>query len=139
MKETSTWLLANDRLPTPIPHGLSRGPGPASQHTRLDRWTGRSTLRQQKPVILSAPWCYCCPSESLQSRRCRCCCPLRSRGRFVLAPSNYRQDFQQDRPPPAIHCAGRQRQNLRGMYIICLLYTSPSPRDRQKSRMPSSA
>ena len=25
------------------------------------------------------------------------------------------------------------------MYLICLLYTSPSPRDRQKSRMPSSA
>ena len=24
-------------------------------------------------------------------------------------------------------------------YISCLLYTSPSPRDRQKSRMPSSA
>ena len=24
-------------------------------------------------------------------------------------------------------------------YVICLLYTSPSPRDRQKSRMPSSA
>ena len=26
-----------------------------------------------------------------------------------------------------------------GMADICLLYTSPSPRDRQKSRMPSSA
>ena len=26
-----------------------------------------------------------------------------------------------------------------GKYIFCLLYTSPSPRDRQKSRMPSSA
>ena len=26
-----------------------------------------------------------------------------------------------------------------GEYKICLLYTSPSPRDRQKSRMPSSA
>ena len=26
-----------------------------------------------------------------------------------------------------------------GMLINCLLYTSPSPRDRQKSRMPSSA
>ena len=26
-----------------------------------------------------------------------------------------------------------------GQYITCLLYTSPSPRDRQKSRMPSSA
>ena len=25
------------------------------------------------------------------------------------------------------------------IYIGCLLYTSPSPRDRQKSRMPSSA
>ena len=24
-------------------------------------------------------------------------------------------------------------------YCFCLLYTSPSPRDRQKSRMPSSA
>ena len=24
-------------------------------------------------------------------------------------------------------------------YLNCLLYTSPSPRDRQKSRMPSSA
>ena len=26
-----------------------------------------------------------------------------------------------------------------GMINTCLLYTSPSPRDRQKSRMPSSA
>ena len=26
-----------------------------------------------------------------------------------------------------------------GKTTICLLYTSPSPRDRQKSRMPSSA
>ena len=26
-----------------------------------------------------------------------------------------------------------------GGFNICLLYTSPSPRDRQKSRMPSSA
>ena len=29
-----------------------------------------------------------------------------------------------------------QRTKLKN---ICLLYTSPSPRDRQKSRMPSSA
>ena len=28
---------------------------------------------------------------------------------------------------------------LKGQLISCLLYTSPSPRDRQKSRMPSSA
>ena len=31
------------------------------------------------------------------------------------------------------------RRNLRDDYTTCLLYTSPSPRDRQKSRMPSSA
>ena len=29
--------------------------------------------------------------------------------------------------------------NGSGKSTICLLYTSPSPRDRQKSRMPSSA
>ena len=28
---------------------------------------------------------------------------------------------------------------LSALYFFCLLYTSPSPRDRQKSRMPSSA
>ena len=29
--------------------------------------------------------------------------------------------------------------SVRRWYCPCLLYTSPSPRDRQKSRMPSSA
>ena len=28
---------------------------------------------------------------------------------------------------------------LRALYVDCLLYTSPSPRDRTRSRMPSSA
>ena len=37
--------------------------------------------------------------------------------------------------------AGRSRndQVLVALRLCCLLYTSPSPRDRQKSRMPSSA
>ena len=35
---------------------------------------------------------------------------------------------------PGIHGQRRGRQS-----DYCLLYTSPSPRDRQKSRMPSSA
>ena len=30
-------------------------------------------------------------------------------------------------------------RNLRGMDYVCLLYTSPSPRDKRGSRMPSSA
>ena len=32
-----------------------------------------------------------------------------------------------------------QISGIEGVVIACLLYTSPSPRDRQKSRMPSSA
>ena len=34
---------------------------------------------------------------------------------------------------------GPMQEVGREMLYICLLYTSPSPRDRQKSRMPSSA
>ena len=33
----------------------------------------------------------------------------------------------------------RHREDIDVHCTICLLYTSPSPRDRQKSRMPSSA
>ena len=32
-----------------------------------------------------------------------------------------------------------ENKNFVDLSVICLLYTSPSPRDRQKSRMPSSA
>ena len=34
---------------------------------------------------------------------------------------------------------GRTIDEYFGLDTLCLLYTSPSPRDRQKSRMPSSA
>ena len=33
----------------------------------------------------------------------------------------------------------RDRARLIGLSLACLLYTSPSPRDRTRSRMPSSA
>ena len=33
----------------------------------------------------------------------------------------------------------RGKAQVMGMWRICLLYTSPSPRDRTRSRMPSSA
>ena len=33
----------------------------------------------------------------------------------------------------------KQKPKFKGLLTTCLLYTSPSPRDRQKSRMPSSA
>ena len=34
---------------------------------------------------------------------------------------------------------GEVLEKINKEYVDCLLYTSPSPRDRQKSRMPSSA
>ena len=42
-------------------------------------------------------------------------------------------------PMLADHLAGRDILISDEQPDICLLYTSPSPRDRQKSRMPSSA
>ena len=42
----------------------------------------------------------------------------------------------------SVICEGKasaSRASLGVHYDVCLLYTSPSPRDRQKSRMPSSA
>ena len=51
-------------------------------------------------------------------------------------------------PPPVDSCGiGPAGLHQNGIWdcgtsatcVICLLYTSPSPRDRQKSRMPSSA
>ena len=37
------------------------------------------------------------------------------------------------------HAAGSGKDLFVSLPSVCLLYTSPSPRDRQKSRMPSSA
>ena len=44
--------------------------------------------------------------------------------------------------PPACNergSDGNASTNDRRQYIFCLLYTSPSPRDKRQSRMPSSA
>ena len=48
------------------------------------------------------------------------------------------EELADDDPYLDFHTAAKQI--LGSQYVhICLLYTSPSPRDRQKSRMPSSA
>ena len=53
--------------------------------------------------------------------------------------------IERDREEELIHRGTQYSRAIRGYYKkcgrypVCLLYTSPSPRDRQKSRMPSSA
>ena len=38
-----------------------------------------------------------------------------------------------------IRCINHLEEHQQGRIVVCLLYTSPSPRDRTRSRMPSSA
>ena len=53
---------------------------------------------------------------------------------YALVNRPYMVDLQADRSLVKGLLARGQ-----DVYVLCLLYTSPSPRDRQKSRMPSSA
>ena len=76
----------------------------------------------------------------------------------VITPGNHdywelSQLFTYKQRPPNFSCLIDQHIDIDGLIVhatpwsipfmgwnyICLLYTSPSPRDRQKSRMPSSA
>ena len=56
---------------------------------------------------------------------------------LALAQGPGRQASTLGCAPPARPGQGKTPED--GFIFICLLYTSPSPRDRQKSRMPSSA
>ena len=49
------------------------------------------------------------------------------------------QDYTHILQRTALIPASATAESVAGRFIDCLLYTSPSPRDRQKSRMPSSA
>ena len=68
-------------------------------------------------------------------------------GRIIIVPifvfTFYLPGFYGDILPFALFVIASFTDFLDGllarMYKDCLLYTSPSPRDRQKSRMPSSA
>ena len=56
-----------------------------------------------------------------------------SENAFAKAESSYRQAIGLD--PSSVSA----KYNAGNNYYTCLLYTSPSPRDRTRSRMPSSA
>ena len=56
-----------------------------------------------------------------------------------IADSNRELVFKTGMEPDDVHKRVEAALTADAKGILCLLYTSPSPRDRQKSRMPSSA
>ena len=62
-------------------------------------------------------------------------------GAIIHGNATHQLDFNKSiESPVALQLGGSNPDELaKCSEIACLLYTSPSPRDRQKSRMPSSA
>ena len=52
---------------------------------------------------------------------------------------SFTKNFLQNHPHELPQAIAEAREINKAHSTFCLLYTSPSPRDRQKSRMPSSA
>ena len=63
---------------------------------------------------------------------------LRESKRKSKCPPGFRYSKKMNMCVPTRKYKGKYR-GIRGYYMGCLLYTSPSPRDGNVSRMPSSA
>ena len=58
----------------------------------------------------------------------------------IIGGNGYNERNLSDFERAAVNACGQEAERYtRDRVRVCLLYTSPSPRDRQKSRMPSSA
>ena len=61
---------------------------------------------------------------------------------FVIGPAENYLPSDKTAPNERVHVVSGSVFNIDsavGVFVICLLYTSPSPRDQRGSRMPSSA
>ena len=56
-------------------------------------------------------------------------------GKYIYANRRLAELYGYDSPATLIEAIG----DIEGQLYVCLLYTSPSPRDVEESRMPSSA
>ena len=59
--------------------------------------------------------------------------------KFKVYPSAYANMYASAVCSGKVTPGGKKRKKAMGGGMICLLYTSPSPRDVEESRMPSSA
>ena len=60
--------------------------------------------------------------------------------KFDFDPEKLRQKYREERDKRLRPDGNDQYKEVKGDFsYFCLLYTSPSPRDRTRSRMPSSA
>ena len=65
--------------------------------------------------------------------------PLTTRKAFIISRNTFEFGPVLVGPRPADEGGKPHAEHAEQLHMTCLLYTSPSPRDRQKSRMPSSA
>ena len=65
------------------------------------------------------------------------CHILHKKGKYYIV--HFKELFALDGKPSNLTENDLQRRNRISKLLSCLLYTSPSPRDKRQSRMPSSA
>ena len=61
------------------------------------------------------------------------------RGKYENSKKRYKRDTHLNRKTLKVYVGGERVLEVEENRKICLLYTSPSPRDVEESRMPSSA
>ena len=98
---------------------------------------GRLTSKHAKGILLMCAWARattkCCSHDCLSAFRNKEMLKKAARWRMQWHKLSRRQRQQ------VLLDYLRNRRVQQASMKSCLLYTSPSPRDRQKSRMPSSA
>ena len=119
-------------------HFINRSARPHSRRTRFDN---RASAAQRKGATSATSLSLPPPST-----RCRRAFNVERRMLLTMRTTSWQTASSRRSPvigTPTLHHAARRSMTFvrrsKMVFWGCLLYTSPSPRDRQKSRMPSSA
>ena len=129
-------------LPMVVTGSLALGMDGGGHRTRWaaartgNSWASAAALAASRRVDAGCSSCApgCCPARRSPSGRVGSRPPAPDQGALARAPTRRICHPNRDR------YSNSHLQELHAHLLTpCLLYTSPSPRDRQKSRMPSSA